>query len=183
MRPSSHAVPREQSWVPSQNLRGGWTPFMQLKGPQDPHQNLRWKPRFSPQVDKRPLFPTSSGDEEPFTASTQEESQLPLKPKEEACLTCWISSGTPPILRQGKRTPMPPQLEISSDYPVLAPMEPQVSPHNRMGGLSTLLILLKKPKFPIWTHPEHWNPLDNSRGMQSSMPRHQMTPDSLVEPW
>ena len=30
------------------------------------------------------MVPTSSGDEGPFPASTQEESQLPLVPEEEA---------------------------------------------------------------------------------------------------
>ena len=36
---------------------------------------------------------------------------------------------------------VPPQLEISPDSHALAPMEQQVSPHNRMGGLSPVLIL------------------------------------------
>ena len=47
---------------------------------------------------------------------------------------------------KGRR--VPPQLQISPDSPTLAPMEHRVSPHNRMGGLSPLPILLKKPKFP-----------------------------------
>ena len=43
---------------------------------------------------------------------------------------------------------VPPQLQISPESPAPASMEHPVSPHNRMGGLSALPILLKKPKFP-----------------------------------
>ena len=54
------------------------------------------------------MVPTSSGDEGPFPASTQDESQLPLTPHEEACLTYCIWSGSPWIPLQGKRTPSSP---------------------------------------------------------------------------
>ena len=43
---------------------------------------------------------------------------------------------------------VPPQLQISPDSPATNPMEHPVSPHNRMGGLSPLPMLLKEPKFP-----------------------------------
>ena len=43
---------------------------------------------------------------------------------------------------------VPTQLQISPDSPALAPMKHRVSSHDRMGGLSALPILLKKPKFP-----------------------------------
>ena len=36
----------------------------------------------------------------------------------------------------------------------LAPEEHHVSPHNMMGGLMPLLILLKKPKFPALMRQE-----------------------------
>ena len=39
-------------------------------------------------------------------------------------------------------------LQISPDAPAPAPMEHRVSPHSKMGGLSALPILLKKPHFP-----------------------------------
>ena len=45
-----------------------------------------------------------------------------------------------------------PQLQISPDSPAPAPMGHRVSPHNRMGGLSALPILLKKPKSPPELH-------------------------------
>ena len=66
---------------------------------------------------------------------------------------------------------VPPPLQISPDSTALAPMEHRVSPHKRMGDLSPMLILLKKPKFKAWTQPEAWHPFDNLRGMQSSMPQ------------
>ena len=42
---------------------------------------------------------------------------------------------------------VPPPLQISPDSTAPAPMEHRVSPHKRMGDLSPMLILLKKPKF------------------------------------
>ena len=45
-------------------------------------------------------------------------------------------------------------LQISPDAPAPAPMAHRVSPHNRMGGLSALPILLKKPQFPTRTRLE-----------------------------
>ena len=87
MRPFSPTAPREESRVRSPDSRGGVTPFMQLKGAQRPHHNSRLNPSFPPQVEKSPVFLTSSGDEGPLPAVAQENSQLPLAPQEEACLT------------------------------------------------------------------------------------------------
>ena len=56
-------------------------------------------------------------DEGPFPASTQEESQLPLAPQEEACVTNRISSGTPRIQLQGKRMPSSPSAPDKSRFP------------------------------------------------------------------
>ena len=55
-------------------------------GPGSPSQ-LKMKAKVPTKVDKSPVFVTSSGDEGPFPASTQEESQLPLAPQEEVCVT------------------------------------------------------------------------------------------------
>ena len=76
---------------------------------------------------------------------------------------------------------LPPQLERSLDSPAPAPMEHRVSPHNMMGGLTPLLILLKKPKFRPETDRRLHMPF-NSRGKQSCIPQHQTRLDSLVEP-
>jgi hypothetical protein len=46
------------------------------------------KAKVPTKVDKSPVFVTSSGDEGPFPASTQEESQLPLAPHEEVVRSC-----------------------------------------------------------------------------------------------
>ena len=55
--------------------------------PRDTRRNSRGTLSFPPQLEKSPVFPTSSRDEGSFPASTQEESQRPLEPQEEACLT------------------------------------------------------------------------------------------------
>ena len=96
----------------------------------------------------------------------------PIESQVEPCGSCCKEKGCR----------VPPLLQISPDSPALAPMEHRVSPHKRMGGLSPLLISRKSPNSP---HELDWSPdppFDNSRGMQSSMPQHQMRPDSLAEP-
>ena len=42
---------------------------------------------------------------------------------------------------------VPPQLETSPDSPALATGEHLITPHNMIGGLTPLLIILKKPKY------------------------------------
>ena len=160
---------REEAWIPSCNSRG----------PRDPRHNSRWNPSFPPQVKKSPMFPTSSGDEGPFPAVIQEESQLPLAPQGEACATCWNSSGTPQILLQGKRTPSSPSAWDHSWFPCTAfsgtvsislqhdgrpdsPADPrekaQIPRLNSTGGLTSLWQLEWKAEIHAWTLDEAWLP-------------------------
>ena len=60
-------------------------------------------------------------------------------------ITCRVETRRSCYKEKGCR--VPPPLQISPDSPAPAPMEHQVSPHKRMGDLSPMLILLKKPKF------------------------------------
>ena len=88
----------------------------------------------------------------------------------------------PLILLQGKRTPSAPSAQDKSRLSCTGSNGTPSIPRNRMGGLSPLLISRKSPNAP---HELDWSPdpaFDNSRGMQSSMPQHQMRPDSLAEP-
>ena len=163
----------------SQNSRGGLTPFMQSKGAQRSPYNSRWKTSFPPQVERSIVCPTSSGDEDPFPASTQEESQLPLPPQEEACVTDWISSGIPRILLQWKRTPSSPSTPDKSWFPCTGsngtwsipsqqdgrPVAPayalekaQIPRQNSTGGLTPLWKLERNAEFHASTPGEVWLP-------------------------
>ena len=165
----------EEAWLPSCNSRG----------PRDPHQNSRWKPIFPPQLDKSPVWPTSSGDEGPFPASTQEESQLPLAPQEEACVTDWILSGTQQILLQGKRTPSShltadkswflcngsngtPSIPSQQDRRPVAPAYPLEKAQNpclnSTGGLIPLRQLERNAEFHASTPDLAWLPSWNLIG-------------------
>ena len=144
----SPAAARVQSQVPSQKSRENLTPFRQLKGPEIPittrdesrvsHHNstrtpcvpphLEMRAHSLPQRKRNPNFPLH-------------HKRRPVSPSESQMETHGSSC-------KEKGLPVPPLLQISPDSPALAPMEHQVSPHKRMGGLSAWPILLKKPKFP-----------------------------------
>ena len=77
---------------------------------------------------------------------------------------------------------MPPQLEISPDSPALAPVEPQVSPHSRMGGNVSCTDPLEKDQVPCLNATGALTPLGQLERNAEFMPQQQMRPDSLVEP-
>ena len=148
MRPFSPTVAREQFRVPSPDSRGGVTSFMQLWRPRDPVTTRdeilvsRRKSRRAPcapshlemrsqsllQLKRNPNFP-SHHKRRPVS---------PIESRVEPRGSC--------CKEKGRRVSS--LLQISPDAPAPAPMEHRVSPHNRMGGLSALPILLKKSKFP-----------------------------------
>ena len=154
---------RQEVWFPSCNSRG----------PRDPRHNSWWKPSFPPLLEKSPVCPTSCGHEGPFPSSAQEESQLPLAPQEEACVTNWISSGTPWILLQGKRTPdkswfpctgcngtvsIPSQQDgrpVAQAYPLEKAQIPRL---NSTRGLIPLWKLERNAEFHASTPDEAWLP-------------------------
>ena len=170
---ASRAIPNA-----SQNSRGGLTPFMQLKGAQRSPYNSRWKTSFPPQLRGASCVPpylemrTHSllqlKRNANFPSHRKRRPVSPIESRVESHGSCYNE--------KGRRVPS--LLQISPDSPALAPMEHGLSPHSRMGGLSPLPMLLKKPKFPNIIRPEAWHPFENSRGTQSSMPhtRRGLTP-------
>ena len=148
MRPFSPAATREQSQVPSQNSRGGLTPFMQLKGAQRSPSQLKVKAEFPTTNREESHVPTSSGERAHSLLQLKRNPNFPSHHKRRPVSP--IESRVEPrgscCKEKGRRVSS--LLQISPDAPAPAPMEHRVSPHNRMGGLSPLPILLKKPKFP-----------------------------------
>ena len=143
-RPFSPAAPREHSRVPSQNSRGGLTPFMQLKIPvttRDERRVSRHKSRRAPCFPPHPEMRAHSLlqlKRNPNVPSHHKRRPVsPIKSRVEPRGSCC----------KGKGRRVPPPLQISPDSTAPAPMEHRVSPHKRMGDLSPMLILLKKPKF------------------------------------
>ena len=116
-RPDIPITPRDESRVSRHNSTGTQCVL--------PHPEMRAHSLL--QLNKNPKFP-SHNKRRPVSLL---ESRV--EPRRSYC--------------KEKGCQVPPLLQISPDSPAPAPMEHRVSPHNTMGGLSALPILLKKPKF------------------------------------
>ena len=108
------------------------------------HHKSRRAPCFPPHLEMRAHSPLQLKRNPNFPSHHKRRPVSPIESQVEYSGSC--------CKEKGRRVPH--QLQISPDSPASAPMEHQGSPHNRMGGLSPLPILLKKPNFPAPTRPE-----------------------------
>ena len=105
MRPDLSAATREQSRIPSLNLKGGLTSFMQLQRFPKIPVATRGEPEFPTPTWEEPCVPYFISRWGPIPLlQFKRNPDFPLAPQEEACLTNWNLRGTPRILPQVKRT-------------------------------------------------------------------------------
>ena len=108
--------------------------------PRVTRRNLRGIPSFLLQLEKSPVFPTSSRDEgqfpcfnsrgiPTFPSHLKSRPVSPVETREEPHCSCL----------KAKEQPVSLQLEIRPDSPALTRMEHEVSPHNKKGDLTPLI--------------------------------------------
>ena len=145
LRPDSPSVTPEHSRARPHNSNGDLTslrqherlpefPVVPGEESQASRHNSKTPRRFPCQREMRPFSPTAAN----FPSHHKRRPVSPIESQVEPHGFCCKEKGHQ----------VPPQLQISPDSPGPAPVEHRGSPHNMMGGLTPMLILLRKPKFP-----------------------------------